>query len=634
MQNQKGQSIIEVLLASALLIILMPAIFAGLLSTREGRAQQQKRIDASYFLKETQEEVRIIRERGWSLFANNGVYHPEKSANTWILSSGPESANGLIRRVTISDVYRDETGKINDVGEVDSSTKLINILVTWTDPFYSSVETSFYLTRYLENIAYIETLENDFLLGETNGTTVINESGGEIVLGAGGEGNWCNPNESIVAELDLPKNGEALAISAVEGQITAGTGANSSGVSLANVSISNSNPPIATLVGTFDGYKTNDIFSELDYAYISTDTNSKEVSIININSTPYSEIGYVDLPGNTNADAITVSGQIGYVVQGSILWNFDLSSKSGSRPLLDNNGVTLAGNGTEVIVVGNYAYISLIGNVEMQIVDISNSSNLTIVGQANLNGNNGQDIAVNSTGTRAYLITSKYAGKSEFFVIDTTSKNGEQPVLGSLDTGDMNPKAVIIVPGNIAIAAGHGGEQYQIINISQDNNPNLCGSLNIGSDINDLEAILEADGNAFSYVLTTDSSSELKIIEGGPGGQFSTEGTFESNIFDANYDTVFNRFEANTYEPSLTAINYQFAVADDISGSCIGANYVYVGPDGTNSTFFSGTGAIPLDNDGIGYENPAQCFRYKVFFTSENSFTSPIFEDISINYSP
>lgn len=634
MSNQKGQSLIEVLLASALLIILMPAIFAGILSTREGRAQRKQRINASYLLKETQEEVRIIRERGWALFASNGTYHPERDGNTWTLAAGPETTSGLTRQLVISDVYRDETGQISESGTLDPSTKSVELTVSWNEPLASSVQSSYYLTRYLDNLAYTETLENDFLLGETNGTVVVNNANGEVVLGAGGQGSWCNPFDSIVEELDLPKQGVANAISAIEGQIIAGTGENASGVSLAKVEIDNNNPPNAVITGEFDGYKTNDVFTETNYAYIATDTNQKEIVIINISATPFSEVGFLNLPGSANANAIHVSQQIGFAIQSNKLWSFDLSNKSGARPLLDADGVSLAGIGTEVIVVGNYAYISLTGNIELQIVDVSDPSNLSIIAQADVNGNDGQDIAVNTTGTRSYLITSHDASQPEFFIIDTSSKSGNQPVLGSFDTGDMDPKAVIIVPGNRTIIAGYGGDEYQVVNITQDNNPNLCGSLDLGTNINDLDAVLESDGDAYAYVLTKDSGSELKIIEGGPGGQYSNEGTFESGIFDANYNSVFNRFQVTDYRPISTAITYQMAVADDVGGSCIGITYSYVGPDGTNSTFFTDSEAIPLDDDGSGFENPAQCFRYKVFFSSDDSLQTPILEEISINYSP
>lgn len=634
MQKLKGGSLIEILLASALLIILMPALFASIMTTREGRAQQQNRLDSSYFLKETQEEIRIIRERGWDLFAINGTHHPERSGNTWQLASNPETVNNLTRQVVISDTFRDVAGQISTSGTLDPSTKLVEVTVSWEDPMSSSINSTFYLTRYQDNLAYLETDESDFLLGETVGTVVVNESGGEIVLGSGGEGNWCSPTDSIVEEIDLPKNGVANAISAIEGQVVAGTGENASGISLARVEIDNSDPPNAIINGDIDGYKTNDVFNEENYAYIATDTNNKEISIIDTSSVPFTESGYVNLPGIANADSIHVSGSIGFVIQGNILWSFDLSSKSGERPLLDPNGIALAGNGTEVIVVGNYAYVSLTGDIELQIIDISDPSNLTVIGQTDLDGNGAQDIAVNSTGTRGYLVSSKDAAKNEFFIIDTTTKIGEQPVLGSFDSGDMDPKAVIIVPGNRAIAVGHGGSQYQVINITQDNNPNLCGSLNLGYDVNDVDAVLESDGDAYSYLLTNDSGSELKIIEGGPGGEFSTEGTFESGIFDANYDTVFNRLEMTDTRPNLTNIGYQISVADDVAGNCASAIFSYVGPDGTGSSFFTEPGPIPLDNDGVGYENPGQCFRYKIYLSSQDSVISPIFEAISINYSP
>lgn len=634
MKGHTGQSLIEILLAAALLIILLPALFSGLLATRDGRAQQQQRVSASLLLKETQEILRVVRERGWSLFANNGTYYPTIDGNTWTLSAGTDNNNGLTRQVIISDVYRDENGLISPSGDVDPSTKQVEITISWNNPFPASVFSRTYLTRYLNNLAFVETTEGDFILGEKTGTVVIDGSGGEIILGAGGNSNWCVPDDTFAVELDLPKNGVAQAISAIENQLIAGTGENASGVSLAKVNISDTNPPTAQIDGEFNGYKTNDVFTQSHYAYLATDNNQTEIIIIDILNTPFTEIGSVDLPGSQNAEAIVTTDQLGLTVQNGKLWSFDVTQKSGARPLLDSDGITLAGAGTEIVIVGNFAYVSINGNPQLQIIDISDPTNLSVVAWADVNGLGAKDVVVNTDGTRSYIVTSHSDSLNELFIIDTSGKAGSQPVLGSYDSNGMNPNALLSVPGNKIIIGGTGGQEYQVIDITNESNPQSCGGIEIDSGINDLDAILETDGDAYSYVLTGDSNSELKIIEGGPGGQFATEGTFESSIFDPNYSVVFNRFEVQDTTPIGTELKYQIAITDPVDGSCLGATYTFVGPDKTGATFFTDDSSIPLDNDGSGYENPGQCFKYMAYFSTNNSGSSPSFEEIRVNYSP
>ena len=301
----KGQSIIELILAIGLASVFLPALLTGLVSSREGYAQQNQRLDAAYLLREAEEAVRVVRENSWSQIANNGTYHPVISGNTWSLAGNAESVSGFTRSIVISDVYRDAGGSISSSGNIDPSTKKTVLTVSWDGPILSSVSSTAYLTRYVKNAVFAQTTEADFNPGTKVGVEVANTSGGEIVLGAVGYGDWCKPNLTIAA-IDLPKSGVANAITAIEGRVFAGTGENASGVSFADVTISNTNPPAAAVSGTFDGFKTNGVFGEANYAYLATDNNSKEIEIINISQVPYTEAGYFNAPGIGNGNSIFV----------------------------------------------------------------------------------------------------------------------------------------------------------------------------------------------------------------------------------------------------------------------------------------------------------------------------------------
>lgn len=635
MQNKNGQSLVEIAIVIGLTSILLPALIVGLLASREGKAQQKERLEAVALLRETTEAVRSVREGGWTTFAVNGTFHPVISGSSWILSPGTDMINGFVRTVNISDVSRDSSGTIVSTGgTLDPSTKKIITTIAWNTPFSSSVQSTIYLSRF-DNLSYTETTEAEFNQGTKTGVTITNTNGGEVVLGAGGGGNWCVPNLSITA-LDLPKNGVANGISAIEGQVFAGTGDNASGVSFANVGISNATPPVPTILGTFNNYKTNDVFGETNYGYIATDTNSKEIVIIDFINLPYTEVGYFDSPGNSDANSVFVSGTTGYMTAGSKLYNFNLSSKSGSRPLIDPDGVTLPGTGISITVVGNYVYVATNSSSELQIFDISNPSDLTIVGQADLNASadGARDIFVNQTATRAYVATSASSTLREFFIVDISTKTGNRPVISSYDSSGMDPKGVTIVPGNRAIIVGQSAEEYQVIDISNETSLVRCGGLNIDTGVNGVASVLESDGDAYSYIITGDATTELKIIEGGPGGLFASSGTFESATFDTGYQTALNRLSFSRTQPANTSITFQFASTDAISNSCSSLSFNYVGPDGTNATFFNDPGPIPFSDDAIGFENPARCVRYKAYLTTTDSFASPILQDITLNYSP
>ena len=610
--GRPGQSLIEIIVAVGLAAAMLPAVLTGLVASREGQAQGQQRTEALALSREVIEAVRQVRNTGWSGLSN-GTFHPTAETGNWKLEIGSETVGDFTRSIVVEDYVRS--------GSVDPSMKKITTTVSWTTPLPNQIVSEFYLSRYLDNLNYVQTTEAEFNTGTKTGTVVTNTAGGEVTLAAGGSGNWCAPDLSISA-LDLPKSGVANALTAIEGKAFAGTGDNASGVSFANVSISNTTPPVASIVGTFDGFKTNGVFGEASYAYLATDSNSKEIEIINLTTNPYSEAGYFNAPGNGSGNSVWVAGNVGYMTDGAKLYIFDLSSKSGSRSQL--GVVNSAGEGRRVVVVGTYAYV-VTENVsnQLQIVDVGNSTSPVVVGQAGLSGGEGKDVFVNSTGTRAYVVTAKSDNLKEMFVVDTSTKTGGRPTIGSYEASGMNPKGVAAVSGNKVIMVGTGGEEYQVVNVTVEDAPVRCGGLQVDTGINGVSAVSESDGDAYAYIITGDSGSEFKMIAGGPGGQYSVTGTFESATFDAGHTSAFNRLTFSGSRPANTNLTAQIAVSADCNG------FVFVGPDGTSGTFFDGSGQAVDVTLSSG-----RCMRYKAFLDSTDPGAAPSLNDITINYSP
>jgi type II secretory pathway pseudopilin PulG len=636
--NNHGQLLVELLVALAVASILIPAVMAGFIASRQGVAQARQRLEATALAREASDAVLIVRDAQWSNVATTGTYHPVITGDTWTLASGSAVVNGYTESLVISDVSRDLTGVIVTTGgTVDPSTKKVTVTVSWGLPIVSSVIESFYITR-LTNISWIQTTQADFDGGTKNGVITTDTWDGEVTLGAGGKGDWCGPNLSIAA-VNLPKSGVANAVSAIPNQVFAGTGDNASGVSYATVKIDDSDPPHATISGTFDGFKTNGIFGEQNYAYLATDNNFKEIEIINLTTNPYSEAGYFDAPGNGNGNSVSASGNVGYMTSGNIFYTFDLSSKTGSR--LKLGSVSLDGTGVKIVIVGSYAYVAISSaTTQMDIVDISDSANPNLVAKAHLNTGAGTDVFVNSTGTRTYVSSVYAAGKPEFSIVNTSTKSGTLVSTGSYTTDGMSPKALTIVPGNKAVIVGTGGsQQYVVLDITDETNPIHCtshgrsGGLAIPTGVQGVASVIEADGDTFSYIITGDAAAELKMIQGGPGGAYATNGIFESSTLAATNSAVFNRFIPNGFVLPNTTIQYQVAGANMVNGSCNGVSFTYVGPDGTGNTKFSTGSAIPM-SPGPGFKNPAQCFRYKAFLATTDTFSEPIMTDMTVNYSP
>jgi len=966
---EKGQTLIEILLAIALAAIILPAIAAGIMASRNGTAQQKERFAGTLLMEEAQSAIRSVREKGWTTFALNGTYHPVIAGSTWALADGPQSINGFTRQIVISDVYREDGAIVPSGGALDPSTKKAEITISWPLPIPSSIVSTVYLTRYLDNLSFIQTAYSEFMLNTRANVDITNTSGGEVTLSVNTKAKWCEPAFSS-STIDLP-DGPPVAVAAksnlsnsIPNDVFVGTSPTATeSVKLAYVTVSaNSDPPVSTLEGTFtldatkyssgdlvptgigldNNFRTNDVkyytsTSGKLYAIIATTKPDKEViavliddnqagnaefqdytnkiykywthfntRILNPNAgldsgfkdptsnaaetssagdndgfasnptrgytnnssfaldsnsgngtgtscggadkdkhrfynynfgipagatingievrldarvdsqvgTPFmciqiswdggitwttekvtntlntSEATYIlggssDLWGRTWTDSnfsnanfrlrvvnvasnnsrdfsldwasakvyyslgagsndqapfeyggttLTVMDDRGYVASGGYLYVFDLnnidSKSSGSE--LDQLGCRiqldgydcLPGSGVDrkyssgqtgttwsdtttpahndcsdggnielyatndiygVTVAGNNYIFIAVGagtNPEFNLVNATNipdsssspsisstscgrysggNSSWKLIGTYDFNTGSGTEEAANSVfaksdGTRAYISSNGTTDSKQFYILNTANKSSPTFLSGSPSTGpssgyyqgagadgEMYPRrSLTVLNGQRVVLVGKDGiinandaKEYQVLNSESEATPNYCGGINYNDGFNDLTSVSEADGDNYVYMVANNTLNELKIIQGGPDGTYLDTGTIESVTIDAGYSTAFNAYSTSMSEPTNTDIKFQFAGADPVSGSCSGAVFNYVGPDGTDTSFYTATeSAIFIGSGANGYKNPARCFRYKGFFMTTDYNSTPVMNDMTVNYSP
>jgi len=669
-----GFSLVEVVISMGFFSIIVFGSLQLFLVSSEAQSISHNEAVARHLQNEYFEKIKNIRRNNWNHLLSGRFSLITDINNDLLLEATTtgEVIRNYHRYLEIENAKRDSDGNLNDNGEnEDPSTKKITITVSWTGQHSGSISEISYITRYFDNLAWLQTTYNDFSLGTTTNTNLIHHNNdpadpdGEITLGAGGKSNWCVP--SLVEELDLPKQGVAKSVTAIEGHAFAGTGENASGESFAHISITNDDPPVAAVSGVFNGYKTNDVFGETNngqtYGYIATDTNGKEIVILNITQIPYTEIGYFNADGVNDGTSVRVLNNIGYMTQGDMFRTFKLTDingnpdRTGSRTQLGSVQLPGVGSKFSILTEGlnTYAYIPISGgSYEMQIVDVTNPANLLLKGKIDIDAATGRseanqtgvDIYVNSVGNKAYLITSMVTNRPDFFILNITDKSNPSIIsyledgvqkLAEYSTGAMNPKGIEVVPGSVAIIVGESGEEYQVIRIGTDK-PAYCGGTDIDTGIFDSASILAANNIAYTYLVTGDASLEFKIIEGGPGGIFATNGYFESQTLDTNHPTAFNRFFTNIeVSPPVTSIKYKVAVKDALNFTCSDVPFSdldFVGPSGDSTTFFEDVGAVPFNNNDSGFENPGQCFRFRTYLETADFTQTPTLYDFTINYSP
>jgi hypothetical protein len=346
-----------------------------------------------------------------------------------------------------------------------------------------------------------------------------------------------------------------------------------------------------------------------------------------------------------------------------------------------------------------YVYVAVGAgtNPELDVVDVStppgtlnnyscgrgSDTGWKVTGTLDFDPYTGTEEAANSVyaktdGTRAYMssnggiLHNNIPDSDQFYIIDTTNKSSPQflstwpssqitPTPGHYQNtaesgyynGDTNNielyprRALTVLNGQRAILVGQDGvadskepKEYQVLNIDTEATPTYCGGVNFLAGFNDLTSVSEADGDNFVYMVANTMDHQLKIIQGGPDGNYNTAGTFESSTYDPGYQISFNRFTSTVTLPSNTNIQLQVAVAQPVNNSCAGANFTYVGPGGDTGAFFtpvaaSISGTVPWGNFAPNYTNPGRCFRYKAILYSNPDFSqTPSINDFTVNFSP
>lgn len=665
-----------------LLAFLLPALYFGFVTAKDGAAQQLKRLAATGLVKEAEDAARNVDDRDWNSFAVDGTYHPVISGSIWTLVSGAETlSNGFSRQIIIGDVYRNASGTIvTTPGTLDLSTKRVDVTVSWSIPFNSSITSTLYLTRH-KNLTFTQTTGADFNAGistptnttviATNGTGIPNDGQVQLAANSSGKGDWCQPNLNI-NNYPIPNNGVGIAVSAVP-NTTSGqpnyayisTGQNSASFSLSKLSITDpsTGSPAASLSSTYNNGKDYGVFANSSYIFVAATNVPKIQTVVDIiNASTFTEAGYFDT-GSKAAYSTYVSGNTGYVTADTNLIAFDVSTINGmsqSQSQLWSKSLNSSATGNKVVVSGNYAYIATSAtgsSQQLQVVDLVNSSHQIYSppgsGSGAINTNQpGIDVAV--LGNYVFLVTSYTSGSPDVFVIDISHPTTPTVIGTATTTGNMSPTGVATTFDNVIIVVGNGGDQYQVFNVTTPSSPFQCGKLtnpNNATNVCAVTTLREADTDSYSYILTTQgqcrlgsgATQEFQMIAGGPiggGGLYVSSGAFTSSSFHTKSSTAFNSFSATVNQPSNTSIKLQVASANDNGTDCTGVSYTYLGPNGDPSQYFTvGTNPsiianfIPYTTNG-SYVNPGKCFSYKASLSTTNTNATPVLYDMTVNYSP
>ena len=625
----KGYSLAELVLAIGIFATISSMLVLIVVDSTRTLENTHIRAKATQLTQEVYNAILILKSDAWYNIARHtgdGNKHIVYESGQYQIVDGDSIQDTLTYYFTVGNVFRDINRDIVlDGGFLDPHSRLISIHISWKDRLgkVHDITPRVYINDWNTN-SIVWTTKEDFDKGAFTDTMSQSLTGGEVRLLSMKYADWCNPSLSLSA-FDLPQQGIAKTISTSGEKIYMGTGENASGISFMDATVVGE-PPQVTAGALFDGYKTNDVFGLNGNALLATDSNGEEVVIIDINKTPYTKIGYFDSSGPQDATSVFAINDIGFVAHANNLTLFDLSSKVGSRPQLRTISVgTSTSIVTDMYVDDSYVYLTVTNN-QYEFLIYQYYPTLQLIGQGDIGTPSPTALFISEDKNRAYIGTATNTGK-EFFVLDISAKNINYPMIVSYELGLLSVKSVIAID-NRAIVGGYGGQEYVVLDITNETVPIQCGGLEINTGINAM-ALARQDPNVYSYILTGDANLELKIIRGGPGGGgpdgngYLEYGEFLSEIYDTSSSaSEYYIMSTVTTIPDGTSLEIQIRVSND--SNMLGSSWI--GPDGTANTYFSASDIYDLPPFLIG-----RYFQYKAVFKSDTVYT-PLLEELVINY--
>jgi type II secretory pathway pseudopilin PulG len=633
----KAFSLVELILAIGVFATISSMLIFLVVDARKTLDNTQTRAKATNLVQEINNALILLKDQSWqniSTHADGTQKHIDIVDGEYQIIDGQGTYLDLTYYFTISNALRDLSGNLIDTGgDIDPHTRVIDITIIWND----SLGREQLLTQELyindwNTYSFIDTFVEDFNLGIHNGTYVENIRDGEVSLETMLYSDWCKPDNSKTV-FDIYGNGVASAISTYENSVIMGTGGNASGVPFIKTTVTDNFPAPPTVqqdTSFTSSDKTNGVFLlNESHALLATDTSGKQVMIMNILS-PVQMTGYVSLESQAKANTVSANGNKGFVSERNNLILFDLSSTTGSRPII--NSASLGGNKnktlvTDLYVDDQYAYMTLSEHTN-EFVIYEHTPTLRLVGQINLGDMNANALFISEDKTKAFIGTENNA-LDELFIVDITNKESTYSVISSLDLGGMSVNALVSIEDRIMIG-GEGGQQYQVVDIETLTAPAVCGGLAINSTVYDISLMQTATSN-FSLLTTGDSTNDLQIIRGGLGGGGSDgngylpTGEFISQIFDTGSPvSEYYIMVIDSQTDNGTALKIQLRTADtsDMAGS------TWIGPDGTNASYYENSNVYNIADGLIG-----RYFQYKTILDSDIGLEfTPLLEQIVINY--
>ncbi|MBU0646085.1 prepilin-type N-terminal cleavage/methylation domain-containing protein, partial [Patescibacteria group bacterium] len=432
-QNQTGFSLVEVILAIAILGIGGTAIVMMLGNSYQSSQAASDRSEAGFLASQTYEAVRSIGQDAYNRLLD-GTYGLDDADGSWDFAATSDLIGRFTRQVVIETALRDPAGDLSDVGSADIHTKKLTTTLDWD---YLGAAKTFESVDYFTNWDSLNLWDDtvaEFNGGTPANTEITNWTDGEVALTA--VGRILDPETYF----DASNNHNANAV-AVQGAVAYVVRDKNNG-DKEMVAVDVADPEHPSRLGNLElGDTATDIVVAGDYAYVASIANGNEFMVINIaNPAAMFVAASLNLSGNANALSVEIFGNRAYVTRaGSAdpdifiidistptspveVGNFKLGATVYALALDEDNDILYIGSATN-------------NSIEFHSLDVGNEASPVLLDGIGLAGNqNILELVLDQEHDIAYVGRYYNLGSQNIFSIDISDPNN-LAVMSSLSTG-------------------------------------------------------------------------------------------------------------------------------------------------------------------------------------------------------
>ena len=159
MYLQKGFSLIEIVLGIGMLTVSMVSITSYYKKVLDVSNDTTRHIQSGFLLEEGLESVKMLRDQSWTTkiaaLSTTTSYYLYWSGAQWTATTSPQLIeNAFVRSFQLTDVKRDASDNIANVGTYDPGTKKLTVYVAWSHKGTKNVATDTaetYVTNLFNN---------------------------------------------------------------------------------------------------------------------------------------------------------------------------------------------------------------------------------------------------------------------------------------------------------------------------------------------------------------------------------------------------------------------------------------------------------------------------------------------------